>query len=179
MSPGMAMAGMSPWADGAQMIAMGLTMTVACPLLVVAVRRRGWLRSLRLRPVWTLVAFFFSHSFITLAMADDHATWVQVTLWVAMLPAGFAFYQPVFGARRMSDAARCVYLFTSGPCLDLAAVALIVIFHDAVGGIGMIVGMLPLGLTAMVTTWRWALREEREAAVADVAAGWQARGAVR
>jgi cytochrome c oxidase assembly factor CtaG len=175
----MAMPGMSPWTDGGLMIAMGLTMTVVCPLLVLAVRRRGWLRSLGPHPVWTFAAFFVSHTSITLAMAYDHATWVQVVLWLAMVPAGFAFYQPVFGARPMSDAARCVYLFTSGPCLDLAAVALIFAFHDAVGGIALIVGMLPLGLTAMATTWRWAQREEREAVVADAAAGWQARGAVR
>lgn len=173
------MSGMSPWLDGTEMVIMGLTMTVLCPALVVLARRRGWLASVQMPAVPTLVGFFFLHAFITLAMAAYRAPWAQVVLWVAMVPGGFAFWQPVLGARRMGDAARCVYLFTAGPILDLAAVALIVIFHDAVGGLSMMVGMLPLGLAAIATTWRWAQREERAAALADQLAGWPGAGGSR
>jgi hypothetical protein len=56
-----------------------------------------------------------------------------------------------------------VYLFLAGPLLDLAGVWLVA-RGDRAGGLAMVVGMLPIGVAALVVTWRWVVGEEKAAA---------------
>ncbi|MFB9351953.1 hypothetical protein ACFFUA_31835 [Streptomyces heliomycini] len=87
-----------------------------------------------------------------------------------LLAGAVLFWVPVVARtrHRLSAPGRCLYLFLAAPLLDLPALGVIAAGHSA-EGIAMIVGMLPLGITAAVLTWTWVDREERLAAAAD---GW-------
>jgi putative membrane protein len=63
---------------------------------------------------------------------------------------------------------RAVYLFTGAAATDLAAIELMAAGHAGAGA-AMLAGMLPLGLAAVLVTWRWVVAEEGRVARREVA----------
>jgi hypothetical protein len=148
----------------APMLGMGATTSLLAPGVVLATRGRWPRREIRLSPVLFLVGFALLHAVITLTMGSvaSHGMVAVCALWLVLLGGATLFWQPILGRASASGATRCIYLFVAGPMLDLAAVFLI-IRGDQLAGLAMIVGMLPLGITAMAITWQWAMEEERQA----------------
>lgn len=140
---------------------MGLLVSVPAPAVVLLTRRATYWD--RLPPAAAVgVVFVLVHAAAMVLMEQSVSLFVDVLLHVCLFVAAVAFWVPVFstGRRRLSDAGRCVYLFLFMPTLDLVAIYLIVT-GQAVGGLAMIVGMLPIGLIAVAITWGWVVREER------------------
>ncbi|WP_262700780.1 MULTISPECIES: cytochrome c oxidase assembly protein [Streptomyces] len=140
----------------------------------VAVLVPGIIRATRSRPVWSRVClpasvalplFLLVHAAATLTPLF-HGAATPAVHWIleaALVGSGFLFWLPVFGGRyRLSEPGRCLYLFLASPLLDLPALLVIASGH-ALGGLSMIVGMLPIGVAAMAVTWRWATAEDQRA----------------
>lgn len=149
--------------DMAMMAIMGATTAVLCPGIILLTRDRiCWRRVTPPAPA-ALCGFLLLHATITVTMAMTSAVLVHVALWALLLSGGIFFWLPLLARGTPTSAsARCVYLFIAAPSLDLAAVY-VVSMGDQLGGLTMIVSMLPMGVTAMALMWQWALQEERSA----------------
>lgn len=150
------------------MAAMGLLVSVAAPAVVLVVTR--WAPRLDRGSAPAAVAlpgFVLLHFAVTAASGHTHRATIAAAAHGALFLAALLFWAPVFGARRrISDAARTVYVYTAMPLLDLAGVWLVAV-GDVAGGLAMIVGMLPMGLIAVAVTWEWIGREQRRAVAAE------------
>jgi hypothetical protein len=134
------------------MLTMGLLVSAVAPMLARASRGTA-LDRLAPPAVVALPAFAVLHATVTV-LGDG------LLAEPVLLAGAVVFWMPVLGTgRRLPDAGRAVYLFLAGPLLDLAGVWLVAT-GDRAGGIAMIVGMLPVGIAAMVVTWRWIVHEE-------------------
>lgn len=158
-------------ADTVEMAVMGLLTSLVAPALILGTRRvvPSWHWDRLALPAWVVLpAFLVAHAGGTILMSRYELTVpVSLTLHGVLLLGAVLFWLPVFGSRhRLSDPARTAYLFLAAPSLDLGAVWVIAT-GDSRGGLAMIVAMLPIGLTAVVSTWRWIAREERSAAHGD------------
>jgi|1186.fasta_scaffold18707_3 hypothetical protein len=155
----MSMAGMP---GVTEMAVMGLITSVLAPATVVLTRRRMRWTLLR-GPVWlVLPAFVLLHAVITLGMPMDAPLDARMELGVLLLLGAIAFWLPVLGSpARLDPVGATVYLFLAMPLLDLAGVWTVA-RGDAAGGLAMIVGMLPIGVIAVVLTWRWITAEEAQ-----------------
>ncbi|RCW46093.1 hypothetical protein DFQ14_102395 [Halopolyspora algeriensis] len=149
----------------AHMAMMGLLVSVAAPVLLLVLTRLAP-RSDR----WTVPAAVALPGFVVLHAAVTVAGHLGVPPpWdsaarITMLVGAMLFWAPVLGVRhRLPDTGRTLYLYTAMPLLDLAGVWLVIV-GDSTGGLSMIVGMLPLGMSAVVVTWNWIHREERRVA---------------
>ncbi|GLY63946.1 hypothetical protein [Amycolatopsis taiwanensis] len=146
----------------AHMAGMGLMTSVVAPGLVLVGRRFVPWRRLPAPPVLVLPLFLALHSTLTVAMGrTDFPVPADLALHTLLLAAAVWFWLPVLQPRPgRPEAVRAVYLFLAGPSLDLAAVYLIIAGEER-AGLAMIIGMLPLGLAAVVVMWRWIVREDR------------------
>lgn len=153
-----AMGGM-PVNDTAEMVVMGLDVAVVAPVIYLASRHRvPWDRLTLPWPV-AVTGFVLLHAAITLGMSYAMPPPLpDAGLHLALVATAIVYWLPLIGERRLSDAGRMVYLFLSMPALDLPGVW-VVARGDAGGGLGMIVGMLPLGIWTLVTSWQWMVRE--------------------
>lgn len=149
------------------MAEMGASTSIAAPALIVMSRimpSRSRLRRLRLSlpPAWaSLVIFLVVHSAITAYMAFHQPSFSShLILHVILLLGGLLFWMPVLGRKGLDGPAKSVYLFIAAPSLDLVAVY-VISRGDIVGGLAMIVAMLPIGVSAVVLTWKWISSEER------------------
>lgn len=149
------------------MAATGLLTSAVAPLLVIALRDRAGLGVLDHRAVIALPLFVLLHAFLVLAVEDVMLPIeIQLIGAVALLVAAMVFWSPVLGrAYRLADDAASVYLFLALPALDLPAV-IVIARGSATGGLAMIVAMMPIGIVAVVRTWRWIAAEERAACAA-------------
>lgn len=164
----------------AEMIAMGVLTSVVAPALIVATRRRWEALSVRLTAPAPAVAvpFVAAHSAMVIWMGlgpepgpSAPAQAVHAAAHGALFAGALLYWLPVLSPRpRLSPAVRCVYLFLTAPALDLSAVVVVAGGHSA-AGLAMIVSMLPIGLCAVWTTWRWVSAEELAATTADVNPG--------
>lgn len=147
--------------DTLEMAVMGLDVAVVAPALYFATRRWiRWDRLYVLPAAAILVAFWVVHAAITIGMAYVMPPpFLDVSFHIALIVSSVAFWLPVIGKHRLSEAGQMAYLFIAMPALDLAGVW-IVAQGDAGGGLAMIVGMLPLGVWAIWLSWRWMSREE-------------------
>jgi hypothetical protein len=144
----------------AGMILSGFTVAVLVPATILATRSSALWRAVSVPAAVALPAFLLLHAFVVFAGAVHPSTSLRLLLESGLVTAAFTFWLPVVGDRhRLSDPSRCVYLFLAAPLLDLPAVMMIAMGHT-VGGLGMIVSMLPIGLTAFAATWRWVTTEE-------------------
>lgn len=165
----MAMGGTS--SDVVSMAVMGGLTSVVAPALVLGTGRFlpswNWDR-LALPAALVLPVFLVLHAGGTILLARvPLGAPVELVLHVVLLLGAVLFWLPVIGSRhRLSDPARTAYLFLAAPSLDLGAVWVIA-EGDSAGGLSMIVAMLPIGLAAVVSTWRWIVREERLAAAGE------------
>jgi hypothetical protein len=133
--------------------------SAVAPMLARAGRGTAWDR-LAPPAVVALPAFAALHAVVTFAGAGLAGEAV-------LLAGAVLFWMPALGTRRrLPDAGRAVYLFLAGPLLDLAGVWLVAT-GDRAGGLAMIVGMLPIGIAAMVVTWRWIVHEEAARAAVE------------
>jgi hypothetical protein len=143
------------------MAAMGLLTSVVAPAIVLSAGRFGGLGSFDLRAAVALPGFVVVHALITLGI--DGGEWPQAAKTAAavfLLLGAMAFWAPVLGSRhRLPVELAGVYLFVACPALDLPAV-IMVARGNAAGGLAMIIGMLPIGITAVALTWRWITAEE-------------------
>jgi cytochrome c oxidase assembly factor CtaG len=156
--------------EAVHMAGMGLLTSTVAPLLVVATRRRfGWW-ALSWPAVVAMPFFLVLHGTLMIEMdAVERTEWLHVLVDASLVVAAIVFWLPVLGTRRRLDSiGRCVYLFLAAPTLDLAGVVIVARGNSA-GGLAMIVGMLPIGLTAVVLTWRHLREEERVARELDLA----------
>jgi cytochrome c oxidase assembly factor CtaG len=146
--------------DIAHMAVAGLLVSVLAPLLLLLVRALGVDPP---APPAAVVApgFVLVHAAATLVPA------LAGVAPLLLLCGGVLFWVPVLGRSRLSEAGRIVYLFAAMPALDLPAVWLVA-GGDGTGGIAMVLGMLPIGFTALVLAWRWMCDEERRAADPEV-----------
>jgi hypothetical protein len=159
-------AGMAPGSpqDLVEMTAMGLDTSVVAPLILLATRSwRGWRRATWPAPI-ALPVFLALHAAVTVWMAlSSPAPAADLGFQAALVVASVVFWAPVLANdSRMSDAGRSVYLFLAMPAMDLAGV-FVVLHGDSPGGLAMIVGMLPVGVVAVVRTWRWMVAENAQA----------------
>ncbi|WP_257585792.1 MULTISPECIES: hypothetical protein [unclassified Streptomyces] len=147
---------------------------MAWPALLVAVVVPAVVHALRRAPLWERISVPAPLALPLLVLT--HA-WTVLGDRMSLRPPGGAFpgdvlltatavlfWLPVVARtrHRLDDVGRCLYLFLTAPLLDLPAVALVAT-GDSAGGLTMIVGMLPVGVTAAAVTWSWVNREEREA----------------
>lgn len=147
--------------DVVEMAVMGLDTSIVAPVLILISRTwRGW-RLFAWPAPFALCAFVTAHAALTVWMAVTMpALAADLVLHLALVFVSFVFWLPVIGPHRpLADAGRCVYLFLAMPAMDLAGVY-VVLHGDSAGGLSMIVAMLPVGITAVVLTWRWLLAEE-------------------
>lgn len=154
------------------MAMMGLFVSVAAPGLLLALARVAPQLDRWSVPAWVALPLFVAmHAAVTVSTAHRPIPELLATAaHVALLLSAILFWAPVLGRRqRLPDGLRAVYLYAAMPLLDLAGVWLIAV-GDVTGGLSMIVGMLPMGLAAVVITWRWIVDEERRA-VLDEASG--------
>lgn len=143
------------------MAGMGLTSSVFAPALALALRRPLATVFRYLRPGATFPGFVALHAGVTVAMAFAMGGSAMVLMWAVLLGGAVAYWGPVVReGPSMMPAARCLYLFAACPLLDMAALYPIST-GDEPGGLAMIVGMVPLGLTAVWSIWTWAQWEER------------------
>lgn len=150
---------------------MGMITSVLAPLLVLAGHR--WRPAARVpsprphpwRAAGILVGFAVVHAVTVLGVGPGTDPGVGLALHAAVLGGAVVFWLPVLGrgTTRLPEAGRSIYLFLACPVLDTAALALVV-RGDEPAGIAMVVGMLPMGLVAIVLTLRWVAAEERVAA---------------
>ncbi len=151
---------------------MGLITSVLAPLLVLAGHRLRPTVTARVPPSrprpWRaagiLVVFAVVHAVTVLAVGPGTDPGVGLALHAVVLAGAVVLWLPVLGrgSTRLPEAGRSIYLFLACPVLDTAALALVV-RGDEPAGIAMIVGMLPMGLVAIVLTLRWVAAEERVA----------------
>lgn len=155
---------MSSFGDAAHMAEMGLFTSVVAPVLVLALRRRTTWGPLSWPAYTALPMFVLLHGAITLWMhAHEPPPLIHLLLHGLLLLGGVVFWLPVLAGRhRLDPAGRTVYLFLGAPALDLAGV-IVVATGDSVGGLTMIVAMLPIGLVAVALAWRWIVDDERAA----------------
>jgi cytochrome c oxidase assembly factor CtaG len=147
-------------ADVAGWAVTGLCTSVVAPALVLTTARHTGDRILSVPAGWALPGFVILHAGLTLALAHRPSTTVWLLLHLPLLVGALIFWLPVFGpTRRLSDPLRVMYLFLSAPPLDLAGV-IVIVQGDPAGGLAMIVGMLPAGVTAVLVTWQWIHHEE-------------------
>jgi cytochrome c oxidase assembly factor CtaG len=152
---------MSPLAHVAHMATDGLLVSVLAPLLLLLLRALG-VEPPSLPAVVVAPAFVLLHAAVTLLPG------LAAVAPVLLLAGGVLFWTPVLGRRRLPPAGRIVYLFATMPALDLPGVWLVA-RGDGPGGIAMVLGMLPIGLTALALAWRWTVDEERRAAAEESA----------
>lgn len=151
----------------AHMAAMGLLVAVVAPaVLRVALVVAPGLDRRRPHAALVLGGFVVLHAVDTLGTAT---AWNGAALLVLLLGA-LVFWTPVLGDRRLPPAQQVVYLFAAMPLLDLAGVWLVA-RGDSVGGLAMIVGMLPMAGFAVAVTWRWVTAEERAEAETEAVEG--------
>lgn len=136
----------------------GLVTSTLAPAVVLLGDRRGW-RWPTLPPLVAFPAFVVLHGLIAFALVRYPGPLAWLALHVPLLAGAVLFWSPALGhGRRLGPAGRSFYLLLSGPPLDLAGVGVIVL--GDLGGLAMIVGMLPLGVIAVAVTWQWITGEE-------------------
>lgn len=150
--------------------AMGLLVSVVAPALLLLLNRVAPQSDRATVPaVVALPGFLVLHAAVTVYSAHEPAPLLDAAAHLALLAGALLFWAPVVGARhRLPDAGRMLYLYTALPLLDMAGVWLVAV-GDSVGGLSMIVGMLPMGVTAVVITWTWISREERREVLGETA----------
>lgn len=156
------------------MATMGLVVAVLAPaLLVVLIRVFPQLDRATVPAAVALPGFVVLHAALTV-FADRRPmpAPLDTAAQAALLACAMLFWAPVLGVRRrLPDAGRMLYLYLALPLLDLAGVWLVAV-GDSPGGLSMIVGMLPMGVTAVTVTWSWISREERRAAAVEGGRQW-------
>lgn len=140
-------------------------MNAPATVVRVAVRVTGVVQGAGFRPfvhaAAALPLFIVGHATVMIFMASaEPPPLLDLSLHGLVLAMAIAFWLPVLGVRRrLSDPGRSAYLFLTTPTLDLAGVW-IIIRGDSPGGLAMITGMFPIGLSAIVVTWRWISPEQ-------------------
>lgn len=143
--------------DAVHLAGMGALTSLVAPAIVLLARHR-WTWS----PGWAAApAFVVLHAALMLFMdLREPPLPLHLAIEALLLTGAVGYWLPVLGHHRLDDTARCVYLFVTAPSLDLAGVVIVARGHAA-GGLAMIVAMLPIGVAAVVLTWRLMLAEER------------------
>jgi hypothetical protein len=147
--------------DTVEMAVMGLDTSVIAPAILLATRRwPGWAALSWPAPVG-LPVFLVIHAGITVWMSLTMPTVLEdLAFQAGLIVASFVFWLPVLGVvRGLTDAGTMIYLYLAMPTMDLAGVW-VVLRGDSAGGLAMIVAMLPVGVAAVVSTWRWLAAEE-------------------
>ncbi|MEV6793285.1 hypothetical protein AB0M87_15070 [Streptomyces sp. NPDC051320] len=140
---------------------------VLVPAVILITRPSRFWQRVTLPPAAALPLFLLLHAAVTLGSCRyPPGPLLHRALDAVLIAGSFLFWLPVLGIRhRLSDPGRCMYLFLAAPLLDMPAVGMIAL-GDTFGGLTMIVAMLPIGIAAMVVTWRWVIDEERIQAAA-------------
>ncbi|MFJ7150298.1 hypothetical protein ACIQVT_19160 [Streptomyces sp. NPDC100445] len=148
-------------ADALTMGLSGLLIAAGVPALIHRTRAwPGWGR-ISLPAAVALPLFVVLHAAAVLTEPFVPSALARGIVEAFLLYAALLYWLPVLGTRhRLSDPARCMYLYLSMPLLDLPAVAMVAMGHTA-GGLAMVAAMLPIGLAALGITWRWINQEER------------------
>ncbi|HET6877614.1 MAG TPA: hypothetical protein VFH38_08810 [Jatrophihabitans sp.] len=156
--------------EAVHMVLMGAITAVLAPAIVLATRSRFDWYWLSFPAAVVLPVFAVAHTALMLVMDPLEQRLVpNLLVHGALLVGSIAFWLPVFGRHhRLSDGERCVYLFIGCPALDIAG-AFLVAQGNSVGGLAMIVGMLPIGFAALWLSWQWIRDDERAVQAREVA----------
>jgi len=158
--------------SAAHMVEHSLITGVAAPLLVLAWTALGLPRRPLGRPVLAWSAFVIAQwvFHLTPLLADSQgAPALHAAEHLAFLAVGVWFWVPVLGSG-LGDPARSLYLFLAAPAVDLVGAALMARGAEA-AGVAMLAGTLPIVVAAVIVTWHWLAREQREAASLERAHG--------
>jgi hypothetical protein len=158
----------------AHMVMMGLLVAVLAPALLVLLSRAfPQLDRWTVPAAVALPGFILLHAAVTVYPAHGPIPpLLDGAAHLLLLAGAMLFWAPVLGIRRrLPDAGRMLYLYLALPLLDLPGVWLVAL-GDSPGGLSMIIGMLPMGATAVVITWNWISREERRAVVTEGGRRW-------
>ncbi len=150
----------------AAMALSGFTLAALVPGVLRLTRRAPLWERMSVPPGVALPLLVLVHGWVVLAdLAHPMPDGIAFASELVLLLAATLFWLPVvtYTRHRLSDPGRCICLFIAAPLLDIPALGVIAAGHSA-GGIAMIVGMLPVGVTAAVVTWSWITREERQQA---------------
>lgn len=155
--------------EALHMALMGAITAVLAPAIVLATRNRFDWYWLSFPAFVVLPAFVVVHAVLMLIMDRFEQQLVpNVLIHGALLVGSIAFWLPVLGrGHRLSDGERCVYLFVGCPALDIAGVFLVA-EGNSIGGLAMIVGMLPIGVAALWLSWQWIRDDERAVRAREV-----------
>ncbi|SFC79639.1 hypothetical protein [Streptomyces aidingensis] len=151
------------------MAGWALALSAGVPGALLVTRNRAVWSRLAVPAAVSFPLFVLVHAAVVLSMAapGHHGPLPRWPAEAALAAAAVLFWLPVVGGaagrHALGGPGRCLYLFLAMPLLDLPAVVLIAAGHAA-AGLAMIVGMLPVGLIAAATTWRWIGDEERATA---------------
>jgi ubiquinol-cytochrome c reductase cytochrome c subunit len=147
------------------MLEAGVTATLVAPALARAAAGRA-----RVPPLFGWLVFVGSqwafHVSPALGVAERSPV-AHVLLQAALLAAAVAFWLPVLDGS-FGGAARTLYLFLALPAVDLIALWFLASGRPE-AGVAMLVGMLPLGVAAVVAAWVWVTDEERRAVLRGAA----------
>ena len=148
---------------------VGMVISLVVPAAVWV--SRGWIgwRRIGLPAVVSAPVFVVVHALYSVLVIVNLPVVSAILVEVAVVLAAAVFWLPVVGPRPCGELAQSAYLFLTLPFLDMAAVYVIIRGHVG-GGLAMIVGMLPFGVAAVVTTVRWITTEERSERLIERAA---------
>jgi len=144
------------------MVAHSLITSVVAPVLVLAFRGSAP----RVRPLAAWVLFVGTLWALNVPRVLDWITTrpaAYVVAGVVVLAVSFVFWAPVLGRRRsLRGLVAGAYLIAAGMATDLIG-AWYMAMGETAAGVAMVVGMIPLGVAAVVLMWSGLVDEERRA----------------
>jgi cytochrome c oxidase assembly factor CtaG len=149
---------------------------VVAPLVVLVSPFRLELRSRAARfltaPVVAWALFVGTQIAFHLSGLYEEPLWADSLTHLAYLATALLFWEVAIGStllpHRLHGLAPAIYLILAMPAVDLSAAWLMA--HGEPGaGAAMVAGMMPLGLAAAISAWRYARDEEARAGLEGMA----------
>jgi cytochrome c oxidase assembly factor CtaG len=98
--------------------------------------------------------------------------WVDGVSHFIYLGTALLFWEAAIGStlqpRRLTGLGPAIYLIVAMPAVDLSA-ALLMTQGEPGAGVAMVAGMMPIGLAAAISAWRFARHEEASASLEGTA----------
>jgi len=149
---------------------------VLAPLAVLASPIRITVRSRMARvitaPLTAWVLFVGTQVTFHVAGLYRSSGWVDGVSHFVYLGTALLFWEAAIGStlqpRRLTGLAPAIYLIVAMPAVDLSA-AWLMTQGEPGAGVAMVAGMMPIGLAAAVSAWRFARQEEASAGLEGAA----------
>jgi cytochrome c oxidase assembly factor CtaG len=144
--------------------------SVLAPLVVLASPARITVRSRAARvltaPLIAWLLFVGTQVAFHVAGLYESSGWVDGVSHFIYLGTALLFWEAAIGStlqpRRLTGLGPALYLLLAMPAVDLSA-AWLMTQGEPGAGVAMVAGMMPIGLAAAISAWRFARREEASA----------------